>query len=448
MMIVGFTKSLIVAGCVTLGTLGLFANSSAIAATEIQEVTSPGGITAWLVEEHSLPFIVIEAAWEGGTLQDPEDKAGLAYLMAGLMNEGAGDLDSQAFQGELERLAASLSFRASRDRLSLSFKSLTENRDEAVELLRLSLTEPRFDQASIEQIRDQLKVAILRDAESPDKIAAEAWYSAALADHPYTRPSKGTLESIATIGRDDLIAHRERLFAKDNINIAVVGDIDPETLKTLLDDVFGGLSDMTPLEDVAVAEVNPLPQLQIIERNMPQSVVLFGHAGIAREDEDFIPAYVMNYILGGGGFSSRLMTEVREKRGLAYSVSTYLYPLRHAALFIGQVATENERVSESLDVIRAEIARIAEEGVTEKELADAKTYLTGSYPLRFDTNDKIAGQLIAIQEADLGIDYIKRRNGLIEAVTQDDIKRVAERLLGSENLIVTVVGQPEGLEAN
>ncbi len=447
-MFMHFTRQVALAGALTMGALGLFGMPQAYAATEIQEVTSPGGITAWLVEEHALPFIVIEAGWEGGTLQDPSDKTGLGYMMAGLMNEGAGDLDSQAFQGELERLATNISFGASRDRLSLSFKTLTENRDEALELLRLSLTDPRFDQDAIDRIRGQLKVAIIRDAESPDKIAADAWYAAALADHPYTRPSKGTLETIATLTRDDLLAHCTRLLAKDNVKIAVVGDIDPESLKTLLDDVFGGLPDTSPLPDVAQAEVNPRAQLEVIQRDMPQSVVLFGHAGIAREDDDFIPAYVMNYILGGGGFSSRLMTEVREKRGLAYSVATYLYPLRHAALFIGQVATENERVSESLDVIRGEISRLAAEGVSAKELADAKTYLTGSYPLRFDTNDKIAGQLIAIQEADLGIDYITRRNGLIEDVSQEDIKRVAARLLGADNLIVTVVGQPEGLEAN
>jgi zinc protease len=447
-MFMHLTRQFAFAGALTMGAFGLFGVQQAFAATEIQEVTSPGGITAWLVEEHALPFIVIEAGWEGGTLQDPSDKTGLGYMMAGLMNEGAGDLDSQAFQGELERLATNISFGASRDRLSLSFKTLTENRDEALELLRLSLTDPRFDQDAIDRIRGQLKVAIIRDAESPDKIAADAWYAAALADHPYTRPSKGTLETIAAITRDDLLAHCTRLLAKDNVKIAVVGDIDPESLKTLLDEVFGGLPDTSPLPDVAQAEVSPLAQLEVIQRDMPQSVVLFGHAGIAREDDDFIPAYVMNYILGGGGFSSRLMTEVREKRGLAYSVATYLYPLRHAALFIGQVATENERVSESLDVIRGEISRLAAEGVTDKELVDAKTYLTGSYPLRFDTNDKIAGQLIAIQEADLGIDYITRRNGLIEKVTQEDIKRVAARLLGSDNLIVTVVGQPEGLEVN
>jgi len=447
-MFMHLTRRVALAGALTLGAFGLLNPQQALAATEIQEVTSAGGITAWLVEEHALPFIVIKAAWEGGTLQDPSGKTGLGYMMAGLMNEGAGDLDSQAFQGELERLATNISFGASRDRLSLSFKTLTENRDEALELLRLSLTDPRFDQDAIDRIRGQLKVAIMRDAESPDKIAADAWYATALAAHPYTRPSKGTLETIATLTRDDLVAHQARLLAKDNIKISVVGDIDPDTLRTLLDEVFGTLPETTPLPEVAQAEVNPLAQLEIIQRDMPQSVVVFGHAGIAREDEDFIPAYVMNYILGGGGFSSRLMTEVREKRGLAYSVATYLYPLRHAALFIGQVATENERVSESLDVIRGEISRLAADGVTDKELADAKTYLTGSYPLRFDTNDKIAGQLIAIQEADLGIDYITRRNGLIEDVTQEDIKRVAARLLGPDNLIVTIVGQPEGLETN
>jgi len=254
-MFMHLTRQLAFVSTLTLGALGLFGVQQALAATEIQEVTSPGGITAWLVEEHALPFIVIEAGWEGGTLQDPSEKTGLGYMMAGLMNEGAGDLDSQAFQGELERLATNISFGASRDRLSLSFKTLTENRDEALELLRLSLTNPRFDQDAIDRIRGQLKVSIIRDAESPDKIAADAWYAAALADHPYTRPSKGTLETIATITRDDLLAHCTRLLAKDNVKIAVVGDIDPESLKTLLDEVFGGLPDTSPLPDVEQAEV-------------------------------------------------------------------------------------------------------------------------------------------------------------------------------------------------
>jgi zinc protease len=425
-----------------------FWSAPANAAIEIQEITSPGGITAWLVEEHALPLIVVDAAWNGGALQDPTGKEGLAYMMAGLLDEGAGDLNSQAFQAELERLAVSLSFRAGHDTVSMSFKTLSENRDAAFDLLRDALTNPRFDDEAVERIRRQLSVAITRDAESPDRMAAEAWYNLALPGHGYTRPSKGTLPTVAAITRADLETHQAQLMARDNLKITVVGDIDAETLKLLLDETFGALAETSSLPEVSQAEVTQAAQLEIIDREMPQSIVLFGHEGLARSDDDFIPAYVMNYILGGGGFSSRLMTEVREKRGLAYSVVSHLYPLRHASLFLGQVATENERVSETLDVIRAEIGKIAEEGVTEKELMDAKTYLTGSYPLRFDTNDKIAGQLVAIWQNDLGLDYITRRNGLINAVTQEDIRRVAADLLDPDKLIVTIVGQPQGLVDN
>ncbi len=425
----------------------VLALQSANAAIEIQEVTSPGGITAWLVEEHSLPMIVLDAAWEGGALQDPAGSEGLAFMMAALLDEGAGDMDSQAFQGELERLAVGLSFRASHDTLSLSFKTLSENRDAAFELMRLAVTLPRFDTEAVERVRRQLEVAITRDAESPDRMVSDAWYNLAVPGHGYTRPSKGTLETVAGLTRDALAVHQRDLMARDNLKIAVVGDIDAETLKRLLDETFGALSQTSKLPEVAGADVTPAAHLEIIEREMPQSIVLFGHEGIARADEDFVPAYVMNYILGGGGFSSRLMMEVREKRGLAYSVATYLYPLKHASLFLGRVASENSRVAETLDVIRAELARLAEDGVTEQELRDAKTYLTGSYPLRFDTNDKISGQLVAIWQNDLGIDYISRRNALIEAVTLEDIQRVAARLFTPDNLIVTVVGQPQGLTA-
>lgn len=418
------------------------------AAIAIQEVTSPGGITAWLVEEHALPMVVLNASWSGGTLLDPKGKEGLGYMMSALLDEGAGDMDSQAFQSRLEELAVEMRFRASPDNLTLSFKTLTQNRDDAFGLLKLALGAPRFDEEAVERIRRQLLVAITRDMESPDRMAAEAWYAAAVPGHAYTRPTKGSLESVATLTASDLAAHQRAMMTQGNLHISVVGDIDAESLKSLLDETFGSLESELTLPEVAPASVTPEARLQIIQREMPQSIVLFGHEGIARDDEDFIPAYVMNYVLGGGGFSSRLMNEVREKRGLAYSVTTYFYPLTHASLFIGQVATENSRVAESLDVIRAELSRLARDGVTDKELKDAKTYLTGSYPLRFDTNENIAGQLVAIQEEQLGIEYVSKRNSLIEAVTADDIRRVAARLIHPDNLIVTIVGQPEGLESD
>ena len=186
---------------------------------------------------------------------------------------------------------------------------------------------------------------------------------------------------------------------------------------------------------------------EVIKMPVPQSVVILGLAGLRRSDPDFIPAYVMNHILGGGGFSSRLMNEVREKRGLAYSVYSFLSAGDHAGALVAQVATKNEKVAESIDVIRAEMKRLVDEGVKEEDLANAKSYLTGSYPLRFDTNSKIASQLLGIQQEDLGIDYVNKRNDLINAVTLADIKRLAARLLKVEQMVVTVVGQPENVKS-
>jgi zinc protease len=175
-------------------------------------------------------------------------------------------------------------------------------------------------------------------------------------------------------------------------------------------------------------------------------VVQFGFQGIKRKDPDFIPAYILNYVVGGGGFASKLMQEVREKRGLAYSVYTYLYPLEHAGIFAGGVATENKGVGQSLDIIKSELERAAQDGLTEEELRRAKDYLIGSFALRFDTSAKIAAQLLAIQLDDLGIDYIDKRNAEIEAISVADIKRAAKRLLDHKSLIVTVVGEPEGIK--
>ena len=193
-----------------------------------------------------------------------------------------------------------------------------------------------------------------------------------------------------------------------------------------------------------MADANPPlgPTQEIIEMDVPQSVAQFGHRGIARKDADFIAAYVLNYIIGGGGFSSRLMEEVREKRGLAYSVHSNLYPYEHGAIFVGSVATKNEEVGQSLEVIESELRRIAEQGPTAEELANAKSYLTGAYALRFKSSSSIASQLLAIQIEDLGIDYVNRRNRLVEAVTLDDIKRVAKRLIEADRLITTIVGKP------
>lgn len=411
-------------------------------AMHIERVVSPGGIEAWLVQEDSVPVVVMEVAWKGGSATDPEGKTGLANMVSGLLDEGAGELGSAEFQMRLQDISARMSFSADSDYFNGTLTTLANHREEAFELFTKAISEPRFDADAVERIRGQIATSVARNRQSPDWIASNAWYKAAFGDHPYARNGEGTPESIAAIGRDDLVAYAKKALARDNLKIAVVGPVTPSELRVLLDRTFGSLPQQTQIAGMSKVEVKKDGEVTVVVRDFPQSVVIFGLEGVAREDTDFIPAYVMNYILGGGSFSSRLTEEVREKRGLAYSIGTYLYPMDSAAMLLGQVGTKNERVGQTLSLIRKEMARMAEEGVTADQLDDAKTYLTGSYPLRFTSNSSIANQLLGIQLAGYGIEYVDNRNALIEAVTQEDVARVARRLLKPDELLVTIVGKP------
>jgi zinc protease len=417
----------------------------AAAGNKIQEVRSPGGIVAWLVEDHSLPVVTFDVSFRGGAALDPSDKAGLATLTADLLDEGAGDLDSQAFQGRLEDLAAGLEFGASRDSMGASLRIITANLAPALELLRLALAAPRFDEAAVARVRDQLLAQLERKAHEPNYIANRLWWRNAFGEAPYARPIQGTAETLAHISAADMRALAHDRFVRDQMLIGVVGDIAPEALTGLLDSTFGELrahaAEVTLPEATAAAK----KPLIVAKLPIPQSVVAFGEAGIKRDDPDWYAAYVVNHILGGGGSTARLTTEVREKRGLAYSVYSTLDPLRRTGVIIGGVATQNSHVARSIDIIRAEWRRMREDGPTPAELAAAKTFLTGSYPLGLDSTTSIASTLVAIQSDGLGIDYLGRRNALIEAVTIADARRVARRLFDPDKLSFIVVGAPEGL---
>ncbi len=415
-------------------------------AAKIQRVVSAAGIEAWLVEDHTLPLISMRFAFVGGANQDPAGKQGLSNMVSALIDEGSGDLDSQAYQGRLQDLAIHLSFSASRDNFQGQVKTLTENSDAAFEMLRTALTDPRFDEEPVERIRAQILAGLKQSEQNPNSIAGRTWFAMAFGDHPYAQPVAGQRESVASISVEDLRAYVHQVFSRQGLKIAVVGDITGEQLAEKLDEIFAELPLQSDLKPVPSIEPSKGPVRRIIGLDIPQTIITFGHKGFARNDPDFIAAYIVNYILGGGSFSSRLYAEVREKRGLAYSVYTYLQPLDYSALFMGGVATQNDRASESLATIEAEIERLAGEGPSEEELVLAKAYLIGSYNLRFDTSDKIANQLIGIQLSDLGIDYIENRNEMIEAVGMEDVKRVAQRLLSSESLLVTIVGRPVGIE--
>lgn len=417
-------------------------------AAEIQEVRSPGGITAWLVEERSIPMLAVEMHFRGGASLDPEGKEGLANLLSGLLDEGAGDLDSQAFQGRLEDLAISLSFDAGRDGFSGSMRTLTENTDEAFRLLRLSLTEPRFDPEPVERIRSQVITGIRSRAQNPNTIAGRTLFQKIYPDHPYGRPARGTSDSVAAVTVEDLRAFVEGRFAKENLIVGVVGDISAERLAGLLDKTFGDLPD-TATNGVVVPDVVSALDggVEVIRRPIPQSVLIWAMPGIKRNDPDYFAAALMNRVLGGGSFTSRLYTEVREKRGLAYSVYSAIVPYQHSGLVLGGVGTQNGQLAESLSLIRAEIEKIAREGITAEELEAAKTYTTGAFPLSLTSNARIANMLVTLQVLDLGIDYLDRRASLVNQVTLDDIKRVGARLLNVDAMSVVIVGDPEGVES-
>lgn len=413
--------------------------------TRITRVMSPGGIEAWLVRDTTLPLIAMEFAFMGGAAQDPADKPGVASLTASLLDEGAGDMTAEVFHRTLADKAIELHFDANRDEMRGSVRTLSENRDAAFDLLRLSVTAPRFDTEAVERIRTAQLAALRRRSTEPNAIASERWFATAFPNHPYGRPVDGSLQSVPAITRDDLVGFARKTLARGNLKVAVVGDITPEELGQQLDRVFGTLPAQPTLVPVADVKPKGLGTVDVVPLDVSQSVVMIGTDGLDRQDPDFIPAYVLNHILGGSAFSSRLFKEVREARGLAYSVYSYQVALEHVGLWFAGTATKNERAAESIRIIADEFRKMLDEGPTQTELDEAKSYLTGSYALRFDTSSKVAGQLLQIQIDKLGIDYIDRRNALIEAVTLADLKRVAQRLAGAKSTLTVVVGRPVGL---
>lgn len=415
------------------------------AMSDIKTVTSKGGIEAWLVEEHNIPFVALEIVFQGGAALDPADKLGAVNFMAGLLEEGAGTRDAQEFAVAREELAASFGFSAGMESVSISARFLTENRDEALALLREAIVAPRFDADAIERVREQILAGLRSDAKDPTDIASNAFARAVFGDHPYGRPSQGTIETVTALTREDLVAAHKNALVRDRVFVSAVGDIAAAELGALLDDLLGALPATSASALPAPINVATKAGVTVEEFPVPQSVVVFGHEGMSSDDPDFFAAYVLNVIFSSGGFESRLMSEVREKRGLTYGIGAYLIGYDQADLLWGQFSSANEKVAEALDVIRDEWVKIANEGVTEDELDRAKTYLTGAYPLRFDGNARIANILVGMAKDGYSPDYPKTRNDKIRAVTLDDVNRVAQRLFQPEKLWFMVVGQPEGL---
>ena len=425
--------------------LVLPALAPARAAVKIQEVTSDGGVTAWLVEDYTVPIVAVRFAFTGGSVQDPAGKEGLSNLMTGLFDEGAGDLDADAFQERLDEVGAEMSFDARRDAVYGSMRMLAEEREAAFDLLRLAVTQPRFDAGPIERIRAQIVTGIQREMRDPNVLGRDQFARALYGDHPYARRTDGTAESLAGLTAEDLRALHARTFARGNLSVAVVGAIDADALKVELDRVFGDLPAEPRLDPVEKARLN-LAQEVRYAYPLPQATLQLVYPGLERDDPGFFAAFLMNHMLGGGTFSSRLFDEVREKRGLAYGVGSSLVTSDYSDMLVIGTSTRADRAQEALAVIRDVVREMADSGVSEEELARAKTYLVGAYAINnLDSSSSVARTLVELQKDKRGIDYIERRAALIEAVTLDEVKAAAQRLLTTEPAVL-VIG-PEGGEA-
>lgn len=418
----------------------VFAGASSAEAVDIQEVESKSGIRAYLVENHTNPIITIAFTFAGGTTQDPVGKEGLVRLLSSMMDEGSGEMSGQEFQALSEDLGIDIRFSASRDNFNGTLQTLVENSEKAYELLQLALTKPRFDKHPMDRMRDAISTGIKRQKSNPNAIASRVMRQTLFEGHPYANSPMGTLSGLKSIVRDDLVAIHNKIFAKENLVIGVVGAVSAQQLEIVIEKIFGDLPQKSGIK--AISKIEPSVGGEVHHKlDVPQSVVSLALPGLTRKDPDFFAAYLVNHILGGGTFSSRLYDEVREKRGLAYSVFSQLATYDHAAFIGVGSATRADQVDESLSVIRAELKRMAQDGPSEEELEAAKKFIVGSYAIRnLDTSAKVARTLAAIQEIDLGIDYIDRRKDIINAVTIEDVRRVAKKLLAVEPTIV-VVGQ-------
>jgi zinc protease len=419
--------------------------SPAHSAVNVEVVETPRGLKFWLVRSHAVPLVSLEFAMRGGAAQDPAEKAGLGALTWGLLDEGAGDLDSQAFHRALDEKAVEMQFHCDRDHWSGRMRTLLKNLDRATELLNLAVNAPRFDEEPFERVREHMNARLRHDLNDPGALAARNWKAKAFPHHPYGQPAEGSLETLARIERADLVHAARRGLARDRLMIAVVGAIDERGAADLVDRAFADLTAKGELKAVAAAEFAGLGSIDAIDLDVPQSTIRFGRPALKRDDPDYIASVVGAHVLGGSGsMTSRLFREVREKRGLAYTVFGTFYALEHGTYFYGGTTTKNERARESFDVAAAEIRDVALNGLGEEELEKGKTYLIGSYPLRFDTSAKIASQLVHIQLERRAPDWLIERNREIAAVTQASVRRAAHRAFGDGSLHTTVVGRPEG----
>lgn len=441
----GYLGAVLLAGCATAAppvpTIAAVQTRPTSSLADVQVVTSPGGIAAWLVSESFVPIIAMEWTWRGGAAVEPADKRGVGWLLAYMMNEGAGDMDTSAYGALMDDLNLKFACGSWMDWTNCGMTTLKATANESFDMVRQAFSDLRLDDEPFERAKRELIVGLESDETSPKTVASKAMNEALIPRHPYAR--NATEATVKTITRSDVRQLMSQLMTKDKLLVVVVGDITAEELKPKLDEVFGSLPATSTLPVLTDAVPQPAPAAPILEElSQPQTLIAFSGPGIRRQDPDFYAAYVLNYILGGGGFSSRLTDDIREKRGLTYGVGTGLSIQPHFWRWTGSSSTMNDKANEVVGLIRENIARLGKEGPTQQELADAKAYITGAFPLAFDSNTKIAENLLGFRQDGLPADYVELRNAYFEGVTLEEVKRVATTYMRPENFTFVMVGKP------
>jgi zinc protease len=409
----------------------------------IQRV-SANGFTVWLVEDHSVPVVSLSWGWDGGASLDPTGREGTASLAAALLTEGAGDMPAIAFTDALRDSGISLGFSADSDGFEGGFRCLLDSLPEAERLARLAMTAPRLDEAAVERLRARSIAGARQSLETPRGLAGRGFWASAFPAHPLGRTPNGTAESLAAIRVEELRGLLGQQLRRDGLTIAAAGAIRPDALAALLERLFASLPGGAPADLPGLPGFTNFGQ-QVIGLDSPQSQAIFGHVGIGARDEDFEAAQIVLRILGGGGFSSRLTEAVRVRRGLTYGIGIGLNTGFGGGVLIGSVASDNAKIAEALAVTREEWARMATDGPTEAEMAEAVAFMTGSLPLQFTDSRRIAQTLFGMQQNKRPLDWLDGRDARLRAISHADAARVARRLLKPEAFSVTVAGRPVGL---
>jgi len=437
-MSVAGTKTFVFIGLAAIAAFAFVATPSH--ALEIKKMTLSNGAVLLVSEEHRLPMVTIMIAFDSGTRRDPKGKEGLAELTARCLSQGTKELTAPVFNQKVDFMGSSVAVSAGRDYSTAEMTSLKKYQGDTLKLLAGILTEPRLRDADIERKRLEQVAEIKSAEEQPGYTADVEFIKDLFGDSPYGHPGAGSSESVAKLTNDDVRDFYRDHYKLGGAIIAVAGDVTADEVKASLEKELTGLAGSVPPQaEPPPIKVAPGLDVKLIDRSVVQANIIMGSGGVARANPDFYRLKVMNYILGGGGFSSRLVKVVRSQHGLAYSVNSGFEPGKFQGAFTVSLQTKNQSSNEAIDLILQQLREIQEKPVSDAELDGAKKFLIGSFPLGIERQSAIASFMVQVEFYGLGLDYAEQYPKLIGSVTRDDVLAVAKKYLHPDSMVVVAV---------